>query len=155
MHQRWCAAGFFIALATLTWQPVFLAVAAGAAVAALLGQRTGKLRALVGIAVGGIVPTVITVGAYAAIGKLQVFLDDFLLINAEYTQQTSLFDNGSAIWSFMVDAYGWSLWVLLGGMVVQLALAVAALARPGPAYATGGRRRWASASPSSSACSGR
>ena len=130
VHQRWFATGFFIALATLTWQPVFFAVAAGAAVAALVGQRTGKLKALVGIAVGGIVPTIITVGAYVAIGKFQVFLDDFLIINAEYTRQTSLFDNGSAIWSFMVDAYGWSLWVLLGGMVVQFVLAVAAWRSP-------------------------
>ena len=69
MHQRWFATGFFIALATLTWQPVFLAVAAGAAVAALVGQRTGELKALVGIAVGGIVPTLITVGAMPRSGS--------------------------------------------------------------------------------------
>ena len=78
----------FIALATLTWQPVFFAAAAGAAVAALLAERTGKLKALLLIAVGGLIPTAITVGAYVATGQLKLFVDDFLLINAEYTKQT-------------------------------------------------------------------
>lgn len=31
-----------------------------------------------------------TVGAYAAVGALQIFLDNFVLINARYTRQSSL-----------------------------------------------------------------
>jgi len=122
LKQRWGTTGFFIALATLTWQPVFLAAIAGAAVAAFLGLRTGRFRALVRLAVGGLIPTVITVGAYAAIGELQVFLDDFLLINAQYTKQVSLLDSPAYLWQLMDDAYGWSLWVFIVGSLAQLVL---------------------------------
>ena len=70
VHRRWGATGFFIALATLTWQPVFFAAAAGAARRGpARPSAPGRLRALVRIAVGGLVPTAVTVGAYAAIGQ--------------------------------------------------------------------------------------
>ena len=84
-------------------------VAAGAPSPPCSAQRPGRLKALVRIAVGGIVPTaLITVGAYVAIGKLQVFLDDFFLINAAlHPAGLALSDTGAVIWSFMVDAYGW------------------------------------------------
>ncbi|GAB3780918.1 glycosyltransferase family 39 protein [Nocardioides ungokensis] len=130
IHRRWGVTGFFIALATLTWQPVFFAAAAGAAVAALLAERTGKLKALVLIAIGGIIPTAITIGVYAAAGQLKLFFDDFLIINAEYTRQTSFLDHPGTIWGYMTDAYGWSLYVFIGGLVVQLGLAIAALRGP-------------------------
>ena len=138
VHRRWGVTGFFIALATLTWQPVFFAAAAGAAVAAMLAERRrGKLKALVLIAVGGIIPTAVIVGVYAAAGQLKLFLDDFLIINAEYTRQTSFLDHPGVIWGYMTDAYGWSLWVFLGGLVVQLGLGVAALRAPTRRTATG------------------
>ncbi|MCW2793755.1 MAG: hypothetical protein JWO76_2853 [Nocardioides sp.] len=123
-HQRWVVAGAFIALGTLTWQPVFLAAIAGAVVALLLGVRTGRLRALGELVVGGLVPTAITVGWYAAIGHLQVFLDDFLLINARYTEQISPLDYPGWIWEILVRGYGWSLWVFIVGALAVLVLAV-------------------------------
>ena len=129
LKQRWGTTGFFIALATLTWQPVFLAAIAGAAIAAWLGLPSGRFRALVRIAVGGAIPTVITVGFYAAIGELQVFLDDFLLINARYTKQVSLLDTPDYLWKLMHDAYGWSLWVFIVGSLAQLALTAVVLTR--------------------------
>ena len=129
LKQRWGTTGFFIALATLTWQPVFLAAIAGAAVAACLGLPAGRFRALVRIAVGGAIPTAITVGFYAAIGELQVFLDDFLLINARYTKQVSLLDSPADLWKLMHDAYGWSLWVFIVGSLAQLVLTAVVLTR--------------------------
>ncbi|MGZ4446190.1 MAG: ArnT family glycosyltransferase [Nocardioides sp.] len=130
VHRRWATAGCFIALATLTWQPVLFSALVGAGVAALL-QPERRFRSLVRIAVGGLVPTAITVGAYAAIGELQTFLNDFLLINAQYTKQVSFSDAPGAISSMMVDLYGWTLWPFLAGLLVQLGLGFVALRSAG------------------------
>ena len=94
----------------------------------MLGLPVGPVPgAALRIAVGGAIPTVITVGFYAAIGELQVFLDDFLLINARYTRQISLLDTPDDLWKLMHDAYGWSLWVFIVGSLAQLALTAAVL----------------------------
>jgi hypothetical protein len=129
VHRRWAAAGFFIALSALTWQPVLPAALAGAVAAALLGLSAGRLRALAGIAVGGLVPSALTVGAYAAIGELQVFLDDFLLINARYTNQRGFLSNPAASWHRLAEGYGASLTVLVVGVVALLVLTAVALVR--------------------------
>ena len=63
---------------------------------------------------------------YAALGDLQYFLDDFLLINARYTHQVSLLDSPGSIWASTLKTYGWTTWVLLGGLAVELVLAVRA-----------------------------
>ena len=125
VHQRWATTGCFIALATLTWQPAFLAALAAAVVAVLLGLHERRIRALARIAVGGVVTLV---AAVAVVGDLRLFLDDFLLINARYTHQISLLDFPDDLWELMRDAYGWSLWVFLIGAAAQFVLAVAALA---------------------------
>lgn len=122
-HQRWAWTGVFIALGTLTWQPVFFAVIAGAVVAILLGERTGRPRALGALVVGGLIPSALTVGAYAAIGHLQLFFDDFLLINARYTEQISPLGYPGEIWRILVTGYGWTLWVLFLGIAAVLVLA--------------------------------
>lgn len=126
VHQRWATTGFFIALATLTWQPVFLAAFASTLVAILLGLDSGRTRAVVRVAVGGLVPTVVTVAAYSLVSDLQVFLDDFLIINARYTEQISLLSAPREAWDLMVVGYGASLWVLIAGTVALLALSVRA-----------------------------
>ena len=129
VHRRWTAAGFFVALGALTWQPVVPAALAGAVAAALVGLSSGRLRALAGIAVGGLVPAALTVGAYAAMGELQVFLDDFLLINARYTTQRGFLANPGASWRRLVEGYGASLTVLVVGVVALLVLTAVALGR--------------------------
>lgn len=129
VHQRWATTGFFIALATLTWQPVFLAALAGTLVAILLGLDSGRVRALVRVAVGGLVPTVVTVAAYTLVSDLQVFLDDFLIINARYTEQASLLSDPDIAWDLMVEGYGPSLWVFIAGTLALLALSAVALVR--------------------------
>jgi hypothetical protein len=130
-HRKWLLTGFFLALATLTWQPVFLPGIAGAAVAVLVGVPAGsRLRALLRIAVGGLVPTVLVVASYVAIGELQVFLDDFLVINARYTEQVSLMEDPDAVRTFMVEGYGPSGIVFLVGLAALLGLAVHGLLRP-------------------------
>jgi hypothetical protein len=129
VHRRWATAGFFIALGALTWQPVLPAALAGAVAAAVLTLPSGRLRALARLAIGGLVPAALTVGAYAAIGELQVFLDDFLLINARYTNQRGFLFNPGASWRRLAEGYGASLSVLVVGMVALLVLTGLALAR--------------------------
>lgn len=129
-HQRWLTTGVFVALGTLTWQPVFFAAIAGIVVAVLLGVPTGRLKALGRVAVGGLVPSLLTVGAYAVTGHLRVFLDDFVLINARYTHQRSMLDKGGArSWDNMIVGYGWSTWVIVVGSVALIVLTVVALAQ--------------------------
>ncbi len=71
-----------------------------------------------------------TVGAYAAVGALGIFMDDFLLINARYTQQVSLLTSPGEAWRMMVEGYGASLWIFLAGLVVLAVLSLRALRRP-------------------------
>lgn len=118
--RRWFVVGFFTALATLTWQPIFLCAIAGAVVAILVGERRGRIRALIWVAVGGLVPTALIVGAYAAIGKAHVFWDDFLLINAQYTKQKSLSSDPLGTVDMMVEGYGPSVVLFAAGLVVLL-----------------------------------
>lgn len=129
VHRRWATAGFCIALATLTWQPVFLIALAGTVTTVLVGLPSGRMRALLRVAVGGLVPAAVTLGAYAVIGEVRLFLDDFLLINARYTDQQGILKRPRLAWSFLVEGYGASLVVIGVGLVVLLSLTAAALVR--------------------------
>jgi len=123
VRRRWAAAGFWLSLGTLTWQPCFFPIVAGLAVAALL-QPEGRVRSLARIAVGGLVPLVVTVGAYAVLGDLKYFLDDFVIINARYTRQVNLLESPHSIWLSTLRTYGWTTWLLVGGLVLEMVLAV-------------------------------
>ena len=129
VHRRWLTVGFFTALATLCWQPVFFVALPGAVAAVLLGLTTGRRRALLRVVVGGLVPSAVTVGAYAAVGAFGIFMDDFLLINARYTQQVSLLSSPAEAWRMMAEGYGPSVWIFLAGIVAITALAAMALVR--------------------------
>ena len=129
VHRRWATAGVCIALGALTWQPVFPVALVCATTAALVGLRSGRVRALLRIAVGGAVPAAVTLGAYAAIGEVRLLLDDFLLINLRYTQQEGFLTNPDEAWIPLVNGYGASLAVFLVGLVAVLGLTVAALVR--------------------------
>jgi hypothetical protein len=129
VHRRWATAGVCIALGALTWQPVFPVALVCATTAALVGLRSGRVRALLRIAVGGAVPAAVTLGAYAAIGEVRLLLDDFLLINLRYTQQEGFLTNPDEAWISLVNGYGASLAVFLVGLAALLGLTVAALVR--------------------------
>lgn len=138
-HQRWATSGVFISLATLTWQPVFLSAMAAVLVTILIAGHSGRAKALARVVVGGLAPTLLTMGVYAVLGHLDVFLDDFLLINARYTGSHAMLEDPARAWETLVNGYVDSLWVLLVGMVAMLALATASAvallrrkARPDP-----------------------
>jgi hypothetical protein len=132
-HQRWLTTGFLVALATLVWQPVFFALFAGAVVAVLLAVPAREWwRAALRIAIGGLVPAVVTVASYAAIGQLPLFWDSFVLINAKYTTQVanSLLSNAGRSWSSLNAGFGASLWLLIAGAAAIVVTAVVVLWKP-------------------------
>jgi hypothetical protein len=131
-HRRWATAGVFTALATLTWQPVFFVAALTAVVAALLAPDH-RLRALVRIVAGSVGVTALVVVYYALNGAVHTFVDCFVLINAQYTQQQGALAAAAANWSSMQRGYGGSLWMILAGLV---ALPVGAVVRARPAWRT-------------------
>jgi hypothetical protein len=121
-HRRWAWAGASVALATLTWQPVFVAGAA-MAVAAMLALPWRRMPgALLRFVVGGIVPTALVCGYFLAVGAFREFLDGFYLINAGYTDQSGLRQFLREEPQEIVDAFGWSLWVLLAGLAASMLL---------------------------------
>jgi len=122
-HRRWATSGVFIALGTLTWQPVFFVAVVIALVAALLAPDR-RLLALTRIVIGGAAVSALVVLYYAVNGAVHTFLDCFLLINAGYTHQSGALAQSAANWSSLRGGYGSSLWVILLGLA---ALPVAAL----------------------------
>jgi hypothetical protein len=122
VHRRWLWAGATVALATLTWQPVFVAGAVMTLAAALALPRREMLGAMVRFAVGGLIPTALTCAYFAAVGAFREFLDGFYLINAEYTRQSGLLEFLGDEAQELVDAFGWSLWVLLAGLLASMVL---------------------------------
>ena len=123
-HRRWAWAGASVALATLTWQPVFVAGAA-MTVAAMLALPWRRIPgAVLRFVVGGMVPTALMCGYFLAVGAFREFLDGFYLINAEYTDQSGLREFLGSELQEVVDAFGWSLWVLLAGLAASMLLAM-------------------------------
>lgn len=133
VHQRWLTTGFLVALATLVWQPVFFALFSGAVVAVLLGVPARDWwRPAVRIAVGGLVPAVVTVASYAVVGQLSLFWDSFVLINAKYTTKAAhtLLSSADVSWRSLSSGFGASVWLLVGGAVAMVVAAVVVLWRP-------------------------
>jgi hypothetical protein len=130
LHRRWATCGVFVALGTLTWQPVFFVAVVVALVAVAL-TPDARLRALVRFTVGGAVPTAVVLVYYAANGAVHTFLDGFVLINAQYTVQPSPFAHADTVWADLRNGYGASLWVILLGLAAVPVLAVASLRASG------------------------
>ena len=122
VHRRWLWGGATVALATLTWQPVFVAGAVMALAATLALPRRELLGALARFAVGGIIPTALICAYFAAVGAFREFLEGFYLINAEYTRQSGLRQFLREELQELVDAFGWSLWILLAGLLASMVL---------------------------------
>jgi hypothetical protein len=134
LRGRWFTAGVFVSLGALTWQPTFLLAMTGAVVAVALSLPSGRWRALARVVVGGLVPVTVTVLAYLVAGELDVFLEDFLLINMQYTKQPGLFAMTEHGWGATIAGYGVSIWGFVVGLVALLVFAGRALTevRGGP-----------------------
>jgi hypothetical protein len=130
-RRRWALAGACAALATLTWQPV-LAVCLGAlAAAALLDQQDTRRRILLRFTLGGLVPSLVTVGYFLTVGALTQALDGFVLINAKYTEQPSLLTRPGLIAAKEWRYYHWTLPLAIAGLLALFALGARAIRSAG------------------------
>jgi hypothetical protein len=131
LHRRWAWAGVAIALATLTWQPAFWATITMATAAVLVGEPRGRwFRGLAGVALGGLAATAAMTAYFAAVGALDAFLDGFLLLNATSTRQIGLVQMVIEDPAEITVGFGWSLWLVVAGLVASVVLGVRAWRSP-------------------------
>lgn len=127
VHRRWATSGVAIALATLTWQPAFWTVITVAVVAVLVGERGWRRPAgLVWVGVGGAAATAAMVLYFWLAGAFEDFLDGFLLLNATSTRQIGLVELVVTDLEELTSGFGWSLWLVIAGLVSTVVLAVRA-----------------------------
>jgi hypothetical protein len=129
-RYRFGWAGAFVSLATLTWQPA-LFVGAPFAVAALWAVGRGeRLRGLGRFVVGGLAPLVGLLLWYAVIGKIRLFLDCFVLIHVNHTDQEGVESRLSEVRDYLFEVYGDFFWVILLGAAAIVVAALLTLAVP-------------------------
>ncbi|HKJ10793.1 MAG TPA: glycosyltransferase family 87 protein [Ornithinimicrobium sp.] len=125
-HRRWVLAGVATALATLTWQPSFWLCLVAALVAAGHLPWRRRWRATFGAWVrfvsGGILATAAVMAYFAFAGALDAFFEGFLFINATSTRQVGLAEFVWRLPGEMPRAWGWSLWLLIAGLVSAVVL---------------------------------
>jgi hypothetical protein len=128
VKQRWLAAGVCLGLATLTWQASLLVGLPAVVIATFrLGQAVDRIRALASVAAGGLATALVFLVYYAAIGSVRVFLDCFVLINAKYAVRASFVSELEANWTELRSGYGFSLWVMIAGLVSIIVVALLAI----------------------------
>lgn len=123
-HRRWATAGVFVALATLTWQPVFFVLSVTALVAVALAP-TGRWSAVLRVVVGGAATSAVVLVYYAAHHALHTFFEGFVLINARYTEQRGA--TSGETWDLLREGYGASVWLILLGLVALPVLSALAV----------------------------
>ena len=124
VHRRWAWAGVAVALATLTWQPSFVVGTVAAVVAVLLGvPGRKKLGGLLWFALGGCLATGAMLAYFWWADALPEFFDGFLFLNATATDQTGLLEYLDVAPAAMTEGFGWSLWLLLAGLLGSVVLA--------------------------------
>ncbi|MGH3362922.1 MAG: hypothetical protein ACRDOM_10740 [Nocardioides sp.] len=125
LRRHWFVAGVVVALATLTWQPAFV-TATAAVLAGLAGLRGSEtVRAAGFFAGGGILTTGLFALGFWLAGALDALIECFLLINLGYTEQAGVLEDVGAAVSFTIDGFGWSLAVIVTGLVGAIAVAAA------------------------------
>jgi hypothetical protein len=115
--RRWLTAGVGVSLATLCLQTAFFPSFAAVVAGALLLAVGGRVRALVRVAVGGVIPVAVLAVWFALAGSLRQSVEAFYLINARYTVPNPLLDDFGVSWQDARTAYGLTLWLLLGGLL--------------------------------------
>ncbi len=126
-RRRWLLTGVFISLATLTLQIAFFALMPAAIVAVLVMPRGERLRSLVQVAFGGLVPVVVFGLLAAVTGSLSASVNAFLLINARYTVPQPITGDLPEAWASMIDGYGVTVWVVVLGLAAMIVLGLLAL----------------------------
>lgn len=128
-HRRWFTAGVLTSLATLCLQTAFFSTFTAVVVGALLLAQGGRVRALVRVALGGLVPVAVLGTWFALAGSLSATWDAFYVINRRYTVPNPLDAERELVWEDLQAAYGVSVWLLLGGTVLLVLVSLAAVSR--------------------------
>lgn len=127
--RRWFLSGVCVALATLCLQTAFFSTFAAVVVGALLLAHGKRLRALLSIALGGVVPVAVFVVWFALVGSLRASYDAFFVINRDYNTPNPVLDDLGSVWVDMRTAYGVTTWLLWGGLLAVLLLSLLAFSR--------------------------
>ena len=136
-HRRWFTAGVLTSLATLCLQTAFFSTFTAVVAAVLLLAHGERLRSLVKVAAGGLVPVLVLGVWFALAGSLRATYDGFYGINRRYTVPNPLTTDRELVWEDLQAAYGVSVWLLLAGPVLLVLVSLAAVsprartARPG------------------------
>lgn len=121
-RKRWFTAGLCVSLATLCLQIAFFTSFTAVVLAALLVARGERIRALLRIALGGVVPVGALALWFALAGSLREAVDAFLLINVRYTTPDPVLPRLGEEWLALQVAYGPSVWLLVVGLAALLGL---------------------------------
>ncbi len=133
-RRRWLTAGLFLGLATLVLQTILTVGAPALLVAALMDDNgRARLTACLRILAGGAAVLAATVLYFLAVGRLDEFVQAFVLINAEYTKAAPALVGVADDWGRVVRGYGPSTVILVGGLLALPLLALAAHRRSDPA----------------------
>jgi hypothetical protein len=126
-HRRWFTAGVLTSLATLCLQTAFFSTFTAVVVAVLLLAHGERLRSLVKVAAGGLVPVLVLGVWFALAGSLRATYDGFYAINRRYTVPNPLTADRELVWEDLQLAYGVSVWLLLAGPVLLVLVSLAAV----------------------------
>ena len=126
-RRRWFTAGVCTSLATLCLQTAFFSTFAAVAVGVLLVADTGRVRAFVRVALGGLVPAAVLGAWFALAGSLREAVDGFYVINRRYTVPDPLTDDLDRVWLDLQEAYGVTVWLMLAGVVALVLVSLAAV----------------------------
>lgn len=127
--RRWFTAGVCTALATLCLQTAFFGTFAAVVVGALLLAHGGRVRALVRIVLGGLVPVAVLATWFALAGSLRDSVDAFYTINRRYTVPNPVRERLDAVWLDLHEAYGVTVWLMVAGAAALAAYSLAAVSR--------------------------
>ncbi|HSF34748.1 MAG TPA: hypothetical protein VLA70_01450 [Nocardioides sp.] len=128
-HRRWFTAGLLTSLATLCLQTAFFSTFTAVAVGALLLAQGERLRALLRIAAGGLVPVAVLATWFALAGSLRAAWDGFYGINRRYTVPNPLDAERELVWEDLQTAFGVSVWLLFAGTALLVLVSLAAMSR--------------------------
>jgi hypothetical protein len=128
-HRRWFAAGVLTSLATLCLQTAFFSTFTAVVLGVLLLAHGQRLRSLVKVAAGGLVPVLVLGVWFALVGSLRAAYDGFYGINRRYTVPNPLTFDRDLVWADLHAAYGVTVWLLLTGPVLLVLVSLAAVSR--------------------------
>ena len=128
-RRRWFTAGVLTSLATLCLQTAFFSTFTAVAVGVLLLAHGQRVRSLVRVVAGGLVPVLVLGVWFALAGSLRAAYDGFYGINRRYTVPNPLTADRELVWADLQAAYGLTVWLLLAGTVLLVLVSLAAVSR--------------------------